>query len=50
LASVYDLSLVDLEAVVVGCRQAGCLADCAVDIHDLTAGAAYEVMVVVPDP
>src|SRR5580693_9880231 len=48
-APLDDLGLVDLEAVVVGRGQAGCLADRAVDVGDRTARPADDVVVVVPD-
>src|SRR3984885_14251838 len=48
-APVDDLGLVDLEAVVVGRGQAGCLADRAVNVGDRTARPADEVVVVVAD-
>ena len=50
LAPVDDLGLVDLVARVVGGRQAGGVADRAVDIADGTARPAYDVVVVIPDP
>src|SRR6478735_649244 len=49
-APVHDLGLVDDEAVVVGCREAGDLVDRAVDVGDGAARPAHDVVVVVPDP
>ena len=46
---VGDLCLVDGEAVVVGCREAWCLVDGAVDVGDHPARAADHVVVVVAD-
>src|ERR1700683_3609620 len=48
-APVNDFGLVDREAAVVGCGQAGRLADRAVDVSDDTARPAHDVVVVVPD-
>ena len=47
---VHDLGLIDHEAVIVGSRKTGCVADCTVDVRNRTAGAADDVVVVVADP
>ena len=49
-APVDDLRLVDLEAEVLGRRQARRVADRAVDVDHPVADPADEVVVVVPDP
>jgi hypothetical protein len=49
-APVGDLGFVNLVAQVVGGRQAGGKADCAVDVGHTAADATDQVMVVVIDP
>jgi len=48
-APIDDFGLVDGEAVVVACRQAGASTDRAVDVDDPVALSADQVMVVVVD-
>jgi len=50
IGPIDDLGFVDLVTRVIGGRQAGGVADRAVDIRDGTAGPAHDVVVVVPDP
>ena len=47
---IDDLGLVDVEAEVIGSRQARGVADGTVDIDHASALAADQVVVVVPDP
>jgi hypothetical protein len=48
-APVDDLRLIDLKTGVIGCAQAGCRTDGAIDILGFSAGAADQVVVVVAD-
>lgn len=48
VAPVHDFGLVDGEAVVVDGVEAGAAPGCAVDVVDVAAGPADEVVVVVP--
>ena len=49
-APIDDLCLIDLKTGVTGCVQAGCRTDGAIDIIGFSAGAADQMVMVVPDP
>ncbi len=49
-APIDDLGLVEVELGVVGRREAGSLADGAIDVDESIAGAAHEMVMVVADP